>query len=235
MKTGIQTELCAATASAVRIARQYQIDRVELCEQLEIGGITPSLGFQQFSGKLIETHVLIRPRGGDFVYSSDEMEIMLKDIAASSAAGMQGAVVGALNLHHQLDTDWLREAKKAAGNLDLTCHRAFDEVSDWHAAMETLIAFGFRRILSAGQTANALEGKDLLKSMKTFADGRIEIMAGGGINPGNAQTIHRFAQPDAMHFSGTKLHKTSSHSRYAVDMLLPDEILIEEILQSISL
>ncbi len=215
-------ELCAGTESAVRIARQFQLDRVELCQQLEIGGTTPSAGLQQFSQRLIETHVLIRPRGGDFVYSSDEKEVMLKDIYASASLGMTGVVVGALLKNNELDADWLKEAQKASQQLELTCHRAFDEVQDWQSSMETLISLGFKRILTSGQADHVLAGKEVLKSMKAFANGRIEIMAGGGVKADNVQIIRDFVKPDAIHFSGTSMQQADGNSRYAVDLLLPN-------------
>lgn len=229
----MKIELCAGTEPAIRMARQLGLNRVELCQQLEIGGITPSIGLQQFAQVLIETHVLIRPRGGDFVYSSDEKEVMLKDIAASASLGVQGVVIGALLDNNQLDTDWLQEARKVSRQLDLTCHKAFDETEDWPSAMETLITLGFKRILTSGQAPNVLDGKDVLKAMKIHAGGRIEIMAGGGVKAGNVKAIRDWAQPDAIHFSGTKLQKSASDSRYAIDLLLPDVGVIGEIVELI--
>lgn len=229
----MKTELCAGTEEAVKIASQLKIDRVELCQQLEIGGITPSAGLQIFSQKLIETHVLIRPRGGNFVYSQDEKEVMLQDISASASMGVPGVVIGALDAENNLDLDWLKEATKISRNLTLTFHRAFDEVSDWQSSLETLISLGFRRILTSGQANNVLEGKETLQAMKLFANRRIEIMAGGGVTVENASIIKETVQPDAIHFSGTVLRKASENSRYALDLLVPDRQKIENILKEI--
>lgn len=226
----MKTELCAATESAVRMAAQLHFDRVELCQQLEVGGITPSIGFQQFSAAWIETHVLIRPRGGDFIYSPDEKLVMLKDIESSRLAGMHGIVIGALDETGNLDIHWLQEAKVAAGTMEITCHRVFDEVKDWKASMDTLISLGFKRILTSGQAQGVSEGKETLKAMKAYAAGKIEVMAGGGVNSGNAKSVAEFVQPDALHFSGTKRQKLGGNSRYAIEALLPDLATIEEIL-----
>lgn len=230
----MKKELCAGTACAVQIASKLRFDRVELCQQLEIGGITPSAGLQQFSARRIETHVLIRERAGGFVYSSDEKEIMLADIALSAALGVHGVVVGALNEDLRPDKEWLKEARKAAGKLELTFHRAFDEVNGWQEAMETLIESGFQRILTSGQAPDVLSGVETLKSMKLLAAGRIEIMAGGGVRAENAGKVIAYAQPDAIHFSGTRLRRQDESSRYATELLLPDEATIAGILKVIS-
>lgn len=229
----MKTELCAGTAEAVRIARSLAFDRVELCQELETGGITPSAGLQSFALKFVETHILIRPRGGDFVYSQDEKEVMLSDIDASRRLGMHGIVTGALTAANTLDTDWLNEARRQSKDTVLTFHRAFDEATDWQEAMEQLIEAGFTRILTSGQAKDVHTGMAVLQQMKAFAKGRIEIMAGGGVSVENVREVLRTAAPDAIHFSGTVRRITGEGSNYATEILVPDPQKIQDILREI--
>ncbi len=228
----MKLELCAGNEQAVRIAQQFSFSRIELCQQLEIGGITPSIGLQEFSKNIIETHVLIRPRGGNFEYSSDEKEVMLKDIQFSRSIGMHGIVVGALTSENKLDELFLKEAVKSAGAIPVTFHKAFDEVKNWKESLEKLIELGFRRVLTSGQALNASEGINQLISMKTFAKNRIEIMVGGGVNAENIFKIKNNVAPNAIHFSGTSLKKLGNNARYSVETLQPDLIKILDILKA---
>ncbi len=226
----MKLELCAGNELAVRIAHQLSFARIELCQQLEIGGITPSFGLQEFSRKIIETHVLIRPRGGNFEYNSDEKEVMLKDIQLSRSIGIHGIVVGALNQENELDETFLKEIIKFSGSTPITFHKAFDEVKDWKSSMEKLIELGFRRILTSGQAINATEGIAQLIEMKKFASNRIEIMVGGGVNANNILEIKTNVNPHAIHFSGTSMKKLGENPRYSIETLQPDLVKIIEIM-----
>jgi copper homeostasis protein len=223
----MKTELCAGTIEAVNLAVKYQFDRVELCQQLEIGGLTPSIGLQIASQKKIETHVLIRVRGGDFVYSSEEKEIMLQDIFEANKQGMSGVVVGGLLSSGELDLEFLQEITKLSKGLSLTFHKAFDEVADWSSAMEALIELQFHRILTAGQATNVWNGKDQLHEMLKIAQQRIEIMAGGGITLDTISQIVAEIPLDAIHFSGTTYSILAPSSIYETKALLPDESKIQ--------
>lgn len=229
----IKIELCAASETAIEIASNYGFDRIELCQQLEVGGITPSVGLQLFAKSRIETHVLIRPRGGDFVFTSAEKEVMLMDIEAVKNNGLSGVVTGALTAENTLDLDWLREACKVAGNLELTFHRAFDEVNDWQSALESLISLGFHRILTSGQALDAYLGKDQLKSFLALANKRIEIMAGGGINASNIAEIHSIINLDALHFSASEWKQIGAGSRYEINALCVSECKVKELMKAI--
>lgn len=224
----MKLELCAGNELAVRIAHQFSFARIELCQQLEIGGITPSLGLQEFSKNIIETHVLIRPRGGNFVYNSDEKEVILKDIQFSNSIGIHGIVIGSLNLHNELDETFLKEIVKLCGSTPITFHKAFDEVKDWKVSMEKLIELGFKRILTSGQADNASEGIEQLIEMKKMASNRIEIMVGGGVNSKNIVEIKSKVNPEAIHFSGTSLKKLGENPRYSIEALQPDLLKIGE-------
>jgi copper homeostasis protein len=228
----MKLELCAGNELAVRIAHQFSFSRVELCQQLEIGGITPSLGLQEFSKKIIETHVLIRPRGGNFEYNSDEKEVMLKDIQFSKSIGIHGLVVGALNHHNELDETFLKEMVKLSGSTTITFHKAFDEVKDWKESMEKLIELGFKRILTSGQAINASEGIEQLIDMKRCASNRIEIMVGGGINAKNIVEIRTKVNPDAIHFSGTSMKRLGENPRYSIETLQPDSVKIGKMIHA---
>jgi copper homeostasis protein len=228
----MKLELCAGNELAVRIAHQFSFERVELCQQLEIGGITPSYGLQVFSKNIIETHVLIRPRGGDFVYNSDEKEVMLKDIQFSKSIGIHGLVVGALNHHSELDETFLKEMVKLSGSTTITFHKAFDEVKDWKETMEKLIELGFKRILTSGQALNASEGIEQLIQMKKMTSNRIEIMVGGGVNSKNIAEIKTKVIPDAIHFSGTSMKKLGENLRYSIETLQPDSVKIGKMIHA---
>jgi copper homeostasis protein len=226
----MKLELCAGNERAVRIANQLSFSRIELCQQLEIGGITPSLGLQEFSKNIIETHVLIRPRGGNFEYNADEKEVMLSDIRISRSIGVHGIVVGALDKQNELDESFLKETIKFAGAVPVTFHKAFDEVKDWKSSMEKLIELGFRRILTSGQAINATEGIEQLIEMKKFAADRIEIMVGGGVNSKNIFEIKTKVNPNAIHFSGTTMQKLGVNPRYSIETLQPDLEKIHEMI-----
>lgn len=229
----MKIELCAASETAIELASNYGFDRIELCQQLEVGGITPSIGLQLFAKSRIETHVLIRPRGGDFVFSSAEKEVMLMDIAAVKDHGLSGVVIGALTTENALDLYWLREACKLARNLELTFHRAFDEVHDWQSAIESLISLGFHRILTSGQASNALLGKERLTQFLALADQRIEIMVGGGIQVSNIAEIHSEVRPNAIHFSATEWKQIGAGSRYEINALCVSENKVKALLKAI--
>lgn len=229
----MKLELCAGNELAVRIAHQLSFTRIELCQQLEIGGITPSFGLQEFSKKIIETHVLIRPRGGNFDFNTDEKEVMLSDIHSSRSLGVHGIVVGALNNQNELDESFLKDTIKSASAIPVTFHKAFDEVKDWKSSMEKLIEMGFSRILTSGQAINATEGIEKLIEMKKFASDRIEIMVGGGVNANNILEIKTKVNPNAIHFSGTSWRKLGENARYSIDTLQPDLVKIIEIIKAL--
>jgi copper homeostasis protein len=226
----MKLELCAGNELAIRIAHQLSFARIELCQQLEIGGITPSFGLQEFSKNIIETHVLIRPRGGNFDYNADEKEVILKDIHCSKSIGIHGIVIGALNQYNELDETFLKEIIQLSGSLSITFHKAFDEVKDWRSGMEKLIELGFKRILTSGQALNASAGIEQLIEMKNVAANRIEIMVGGGVNAKNILEIKTKVNPDAIHFSGTSMKKLGENPRYAIETLQPDLVKITEML-----
>lgn len=194
-------EVCAADLDSVANAAKAGAARVELCSALAEGGVTPSRGLLSEALKLIKVNVLIRPRGGDFLYSDAEKECMLSDIRDARRTGANGVVVGALTIDGNIDIDFCRRAVEAAGPLELTFHRAFDLCRDPFEALEQIIALGFDRILTSGQAAGALQGVDVLRELNEKAGSRITILAGGGVNPGNAGEIIRLTGVRELHAS----------------------------------
>eukprot|EP00899_Mesostigma_viride_P018640 jgi/Mesvir1/26778/Mv20549-RA.2 len=161
----------------------------------------------------IPVFVLIRCRGGDFVYTKDEMTVMREDIMACAALGARGAVFGALTEDGDVDEDKTGELLRLCGGLalDATFHRAFDQARRPEEALETLIRVGVKRVLSSGQAATAADGMALLKSLNEQANGRITLMAGGGLSEANAASFVKIAGIREVH--GTLRTQVASKCR----------------------
>ncbi len=205
----LETELCSYSLEAVRTAVREGVTRVELCAgPPEEGGMTPSeatmSGAREATngdgGCRVELSVMIRPRGGDFVYSDGEFEQMKRDIAMAKKCGADGVVFGLLTSDGDVDIPRTRELVELAKPMESTFHRAFDVARDWRTALEDIIATGCRRILTSGQRASAPEGMETIRKIVRAADGRIEIMAGAGVAPPNAHELAATGV-DALHFS----------------------------------
>ena len=230
----MKIELCVASIEALQIVKDLRIDRIELCQNLEQGGMTPSHGFIEMALlNEIETHVLIRPRAAGFTYSEDEIQLMLNDIKDCRELGVKGIVVGALNLNKTIDRDAMLRMKEVAKDLEITCHRAFDDSFDWKNSMDVLIEAGVNRILSSGLSSSAELGLPILTEMMKYAKSRIEIMVGGGVNLGNVQRILLDVQPDAIHFSGTSKLILDENSYFSETLLQVDKSKVEKLIHSI--
>ncbi|CAH0342021.1 copper homeostasis protein CutC [Rhizobium sp. CECT 9324] len=180
-------EVCVDDADGLAAAIAGGADRIELCSALGVGGLTPTRGFMALAAKSpIPVNAIIRPRIGGFAYSDDEISIMLADIEAACDAGLAGVVIGALRPDGTLDRAVLERLIKAAGTLDLTLHRAFDMVPDFDVAVEMAIDLGFSRVLTSGGARHAEAGLPVLRRVAEVTSGRISIMPGGGVRPGNA-------------------------------------------------
>jgi copper homeostasis protein len=153
-------EICIDNLESLFTAQAAGADRIELCSALGLGGLTPSYGFMQQVARHATTPVyaMIRPRAGDFCFGEGEFDIMLQDIAAARAAGLQGVVVGLLDEDGRVPEGKLRQLVEAAGPLGVTFHRAIDLSSDWRLDLETIVAAGCERILSSGHAPTALAG-----------------------------------------------------------------------------
>lgn len=179
-------EICCADINSVIAAKAGGADRVELCTGLEEGGTTPSAALVEAAVATgIPVHVLIRPRGGDFVYTHAEKAIMLRDIEVAVKAGAKAVVVGALERDGSIDRAFLRDAVNAAGEAKVTFHRAFDRCSNPAEALEVLIENGVDYLLTSGCSRSATEGAGLLRKLVEQAGDRIEIIAAAGIKSSN--------------------------------------------------
>ncbi len=195
-------EICVESVAAVRAAQKAGAHRVELCADLLEGGITPSLGTIRQARTVpdIKLHVIIRPRGGDFLYSDDEFAVMQADIAAAKAEGADGVVIGLLTPDGDVDVARTQALIAEARPLSVTFHRAFDMTRDAFAALDALIELGVDRVLTTGQEPSVLEGLPLIIKLIERAAGRTIIMPGGGITHRNVARIVSEARPEEIHF-----------------------------------
>ena len=185
-------------------------NRVELCDNPGEGGTTPSLGMiEQVRKKInIDLFVMIRPRGGDFLYSKEEYEIMKRDVMVAKKAGADGVVFGILNSGGRIDTERCKELIQVAKPLGVTCHRAFDMTKDLSLSLEECITCGFDRILTSGGKLKAIDGVDAIKQLTVQADNRIGIMPGSGINESNVLEIISKTNASQIHFSASTKRKS---------------------------
>lgn len=226
-------ELCAASLEAIRIAKEFNFDRIELCQNLEQGGVTPSYGMIEYAiAHGIETHVLIRPRPGGFNYSEDEVEVMLREIINCKAMGAAGVVIGALTESGEIDEAILSQIMTKAKGMEVTFHRAFDDCIEWEKAMDILIEHKVNRILSSGLSRNVEIGMPILEQMIAHSDGRIEIMTGGGVSAANANKIAKELRPSAIHFSGTIKFLQDEESLFSESVLKVDKARVHRILDA---
>lgn len=200
-------ERCCTTLQQVREALAGGAGRVELCDCIEVGGVTPSPGLiHDAVATGICVNVLVRPRGGDFVYNSEEVERMKESIALCRELGVHGVVIGALTPDGNVDMDVMRELMESASagrRLSVTFHRAFDEASDPFVAFEDIISLGCDRLLTSGQKPTAPEGRILIRELARRADGRIIVMPGSGVTPDNVEGLAAWCGVSECH--GTKL------------------------------
>jgi len=230
----MKIELCAASMEAILLARKYKFDRIELCQNLEQGGMTPSAGFIDYALACnVQTHVLIRPRPGGFQYTDDEIEVMLRDIRDCKSMGAHGVVVGVLNEEGRIHQKALESIMRQADGMEVSFHRAFDDLVLYEKGLETLIDCGVKRVLTSGLASKVDLGFENLKSMIKYADGRIEIMAGGGVNASNIKKLQSELQPDAIHFSATVKHELDEDSRFSETILQINEDKLVRLLKEI--
>ena len=183
-------EVCCGDLQSVRAAIEGGAHRVELCEALELDGLTPSEAMMESAiGMGIPVQVLIRVREGDFVYNKDEICKMRNDIRLARKLGAAGVVIGALMPDGSIDEEAIRCMMDEAEGLSVTFHRAFDVCRKPEEALEKIISLGCHRLLTSGQATTAEQGIPMLKKLIEQADGRIIIMPGAGVNPQNASRI----------------------------------------------
>jgi len=186
-------EICVETLATAQAAERGGADRIELCENLAVGGVTPSVDVLRAvrSAVRLPIFAMVRPRGGDFVYSEAEFAQMARDLACVKACGVDGLVFGLLDADRRVDVERAKQLVELASPLPVTFHRAFDEVPDPLAAMEDVAASGCARILTSGGKPSAEEGSLAISDLVKRAGDRIEILAGGGINAANIERVAR--------------------------------------------
>ncbi|HER0089248.1 TPA: copper homeostasis protein CutC [Streptococcus pyogenes] len=205
-------EFCAENLTLLPTLDAGQISRVELCDNLAVGGTTPSYGVikeacQLLHDKKISVATMIRPRGGDFVYNDLELKAMEEDILKAVEAGSDALVLGLLTTENQLNTDAIEQLLPATQGLPLVFHMAFDRIptDHQHQALDQLIDYGFVRVLTHGspEATPITDNVEQLKSLVTYANKRIEIMIGGGITAENCQSLSQLTGTAIVH--GTKI------------------------------
>lgn len=203
-------EVCANGITSCVAAQEGGANRVELCAGIPEGGTTPSLGMIIGARKAIDIqlNVIIRPRGGDFLYSEIEIEEMETDIKAAIDAGADGLVFGCLNVFGAIDLPKMKRLMQAAGSHPVTFHRAFDHCRDPHLALRQIEELGCTRILTSGQKPTAPEGAELLRQLKEEAKSVI-IMAGCGVNEANIAQLAADTGIEEFHFSAREAFPSS--------------------------
>lgn len=199
-------EVCVDTAAGLAAAVEGGADRIELCSALALGGLTPSSGLMALAAEAQkQTHLpvraMIRPREGHFHFDAADGDMMLRDIDAVRAAGLDGVVIGASNAAGGLDTALLERLVAHAAGMAVTLHRVVDLLPDPVEAVDVAIALGLSTILTSGGAIKAADGMDRIAAMHQRASGRIEIMAGSGVHAGNAPAIIAATGIRAIHAS----------------------------------
>jgi|SRR5690606_4234766 len=198
-------EIACFNIDAAHIAQQYGADRVEFCTDMQVGGTTPDLQETEIVRRElhIALHVMIRPRGGKFVYSEEEFAQMKNDILTYSALGVDGFVFGILDETGNIDKQKNKTLVELAGGKPCTFHRAFDEVSDSVQALEDIISCGFTTVLTSGCAPNVDLGQEELKRLVQQARDRLVIMPGGGLRSTNIRRI--WLETDAAYFHSSAI------------------------------
>lgn len=193
-------EVCCPSEKSILLAAAAKVERIELCEDLSCGGVTPSdtlleLALQQS----FRTHVLVRPRGGDFVYNEAEIVAHCTSIRKVLEMGAQGVVVGAAHANQELDLIAMKRFKEAAGDRTIYCHRVFDAVPDKAKSLQELIHLGYDGVLTSGGEGKAIEYTDSLKRLVELAPEGFCILIGGGVRAENFLELQRLTNGKAFH------------------------------------
>lgn len=213
-------EICANSVQSAINAQNGGAQRIELCQNLNEGGTTPSYAAIQYCAKnlKLKTFVLIRPRVGNFNYSDVEFEIIKNDVVQCKELGIAGVVVGFLNEDLAVDFEKTAEIVKLAAPMEVTFHRAIDICCDLKNGLEQIIKAGCHRVLTSGQKKSAFEGISVLKELVRQADGRIKILAGSGINAQNVKEIIEKTGVEEVHASCKKV--VSQNIEYSEEQFL---------------
>lgn len=237
-------EIATSDFETTKAAVEGGADRIELCANLAEGGVTPSLGTikQCRTAFNVALYPIIRPRGGDFLYTDEEYEIMLQDVILCKELGCDGVVIGMLNRDGSIDMKRTAALVEAAYPLGVTFHRAFDRCRDPYEALEQLISIGCERILTSGQQPAAPDGVELIAALNKAADHRIIIMPGSGVRKDNVKSLAEATDCTEFHSSLRGKEKSkmefihpafaSSQESYMNNAVDPDEV--KEFIQALN-
>lgn len=226
-------EICVNSYQSAKNAQEAGAHRIELCQELSVGGITPSYGLmkQVIENLSIPVFVLIRPRGGNFVYSDDEFDIMKKNIQICKDLGANGIVSGVLKEDRTLDIERTRALVQSSRPLSFTFHRAFDEIINPEETIEQLIHLEVERVLTSGQQKTAEAGLKFLKILNKIGKGEITILPGAGITSNNADKFGNAGFKE-IHASASKEVEQNT-SIFGMTQTVSDIYTIKAILKAI--
>lgn len=216
-------EVCVDSVESAKNAAAGGADRLELCADLVVGGVTPSFALYERVREVVQipVHVLLRPRFGDFLYGKEEFEVLKRQAQGFKAVGADALVIGCLTRSGELDMEQMGVLMEIAGDLPVTLHRAFDMCVDLEKALDAAGRLGVRTILTSGGHASALAGVEMLKRLQEKA-GEVEIMAGAGISANAIREIYQRTGITSYHMSGKKVVESAMEYRNPkVNMGLP--------------
>jgi len=226
----MKLEICANGLQSALNAEAGGADRIELCVALEQGGLTPSFGLIKEVKAILKIpiHILIRPWAGNFIYNDLEKLIILEDINQCRELNVDGIVFGALTSEYNPDTEFLKKCITLSGKMELTFHRAFDEMNRTDANIDLLIELGFNRILTSGGASTAIEGKAEIARLVNQFGQRIEIMAGSGINASNVTELTQETRIKSVHCSA-RIPQFSKANLLFEEDLVSDIVLVRKL------
>jgi copper homeostasis protein len=232
-------EIAANNINSAFAAWQGGANRIELVSNLAEGGTTPSFGTLQYCIQHIpiDTYPILRPRGGDFLYNQAEVDGMIADIQLFASNGCKGIVIGALTIDGNIDMAICKQLITAAGNMQITFHRAFDRAKNATEALQQIIDLGCHRLLTSGQLPNAYEGRFAIAKLQDQANGQIIIMPGAGVTATNAKEIIATTHATEIHASMksnniSNMHYISSHFS-ADSYIATNEALVKELMEAV--
>ena len=194
-------EACVESFEKALEAQSNGANRIELCENLAVGGTTPSYGTVKICLEKLNIPIfpMIRARGGNFVYSKDEIKIMKEDIKIFKELGVKGVVLGCLTSDNKIDLELTKELVDLAYPMEVTFHKSIDEILNPLDYIDDLVNIGIKRILTSGGKATALEGKDLINEMIKKSNGRLKIVVAGKVTKGNLNGLSNLISADEFH------------------------------------
>jgi len=232
----VTLEVCLDSLASAIAARTGGADRIELCAAMDDGGLTPSYGLIRAVRRAVRVplHVLVRPRTGDFHYSTGELRTMADDVEAARDLGADGVVLGALTAARSVDSRAMRRLVAAARPMSVTFHRAFDDVPGRGAALDALIDLGVDRVLTSGGKPTAFEGRRAIARTVADSAGRIGVIAGGGVDPRSVVRLLEATGADEVHTgSAVATARTSGRGGYRARIGVVDAAKVRRFVRSL--